>query len=153
MAGNIKKIRDRQLAAPQLSETLQDLVINELKEKKHTATEGLLWLSRYVSLYSYLGPLFVSPISPSMPYSPFCSPFPQRRIAQKTNWDPTLQWPRLHRPSPPRQPLQPLRRAQRLVPWRLRQHTQAPPLLRRQAHIQRRHVRDTVQEGLLQEAG
>ncbi|KAF2744374.1 glycolipid transfer protein [Sporormia fimetaria CBS 119925] len=46
MTGNIKKIRDRQLAAPTLSETLQDLVINELKEKKHVATEGLLWLSR-----------------------------------------------------------------------------------------------------------
>ncbi|OAL07010.1 glycolipid transfer protein [Phaeosphaeriaceae sp. SRC1lsM3a] len=46
MVGNIKKIRDRQLAAPALSETLQDLVLNELKEKKHTATEGLLWLNR-----------------------------------------------------------------------------------------------------------
>ncbi|CAI6229446.1 unnamed protein product [Periconia digitata] len=46
MGGNIKKIRDRQLAAPALSETLQDLVINELKEKKHVATEGLLWLTR-----------------------------------------------------------------------------------------------------------
>jgi len=43
-----QKIRDRQLAAPTLSETLQDLVLNELKEKKHTATEGLLWLTRYV---------------------------------------------------------------------------------------------------------
>jgi hypothetical protein len=42
-----QKIRDRQLAAPALSETLQDLVLNELKEKKHTATEGLLWLNRY----------------------------------------------------------------------------------------------------------
>ncbi|KAF5853424.1 hypothetical protein GGP41_001983 [Bipolaris sorokiniana] len=46
MAGNIKKIQDRQLAAPTLSETLQDLVLNELKEKKHTATEGLVWLNR-----------------------------------------------------------------------------------------------------------
>ncbi|KAH9871131.1 hypothetical protein J1614_006705 [Plenodomus biglobosus] len=46
MVGNIKKIRDRQLAAPTLSETLQDLVLNELKEKKHTATEGLVWLNR-----------------------------------------------------------------------------------------------------------
>jgi len=42
----MQKIRDRQLAAPLKSETLQDLVLNELKEKKHTATEGLLWLSR-----------------------------------------------------------------------------------------------------------
>ncbi|KAF2870594.1 glycolipid transfer protein domain-containing protein [Massariosphaeria phaeospora] len=46
MGGNIKKIRDRQLAAPTLSGTLQDLVVNEIKEKKHVATEGLLWLSR-----------------------------------------------------------------------------------------------------------
>ncbi|KAM0712380.1 hypothetical protein Q7P37_011475 [Cladosporium fusiforme] len=46
MEGNIKKIRDRQLAAPLESETLQDLVRNELKTKSHTATEGLLWLVR-----------------------------------------------------------------------------------------------------------
>ncbi|KAI1205789.1 het-c [Annulohypoxylon truncatum] len=46
MLGNVKKIRERQLAAPAESETLQALVINELKTKKHTATEGLLWLTR-----------------------------------------------------------------------------------------------------------
>jgi hypothetical protein len=46
MGGNIKKVRDRQLAAPVEGETLQDLVRNELKTKKHTATEGLLWLTR-----------------------------------------------------------------------------------------------------------
>jgi len=46
MTGNIKKIRDRQLASPLKSETLQDLVRHELEEKKHTATEGLLWLNR-----------------------------------------------------------------------------------------------------------
>jgi len=46
MTGNIKKIRDRQLAVPLDSETLQSLVINELKTKRHTATEGLLWLTR-----------------------------------------------------------------------------------------------------------
>ncbi|KAH6629505.1 glycolipid transfer protein-like protein HET-C2 [Boeremia exigua] len=46
MTGNIKKIRDRQLAAPTLSETLQALALNELKEKKHVATEGLVWLNR-----------------------------------------------------------------------------------------------------------
>lgn len=46
MTGNIKKIRERQLAAPAESETLQDLVRNELKGKKHTATEGLVWLVR-----------------------------------------------------------------------------------------------------------
>jgi len=46
MLGNVKKIRDRQLEAPSESETLQDLVINEIKTKKHTATEGLVWLVR-----------------------------------------------------------------------------------------------------------
>ncbi|KAK3110365.1 hypothetical protein LTR53_015413 [Teratosphaeriaceae sp. CCFEE 6253] len=46
MIGNIKKIRDRQLESPIESETLQDLVRNELKTKKHTASEGLLWLTR-----------------------------------------------------------------------------------------------------------
>ena len=46
MGGNIKKIRDRQLAAPLDGENLQDLVRNELKNKKHVATEGLLWLTR-----------------------------------------------------------------------------------------------------------
>jgi hypothetical protein len=46
MPNIVQKIRERQLAAPALSETLQDLVRNELKEKKHTATEGLLWLTR-----------------------------------------------------------------------------------------------------------
>ncbi len=44
-----QKIRDRQLAAPADSETLQALVVNELKTKKHTATEGLLWLVRWVA--------------------------------------------------------------------------------------------------------
>lgn len=47
-----KKVRDRQLATPADSETLQSLVTNELKTKKHTAAEGLLWLVRSVqSLY------------------------------------------------------------------------------------------------------
>ncbi|WPG98100.1 glycolipid transfer protein domain-containing protein [Acrodontium crateriforme] len=44
--GNVKKIRERQLESPAESETLQDLVRNELKTKKHTATEGLVWLVR-----------------------------------------------------------------------------------------------------------
>jgi len=44
--GNVKKVRDRQLAAPLESSNIQALVINELKTKKHTATEGLLWLIR-----------------------------------------------------------------------------------------------------------
>ncbi|GAD94644.1 hypothetical protein ATEG_04047 [Paecilomyces variotii No. 5] len=46
LLGNIKKIRERQLAAPEESATLQSLVLNELKTKKHTATEGLVWLVR-----------------------------------------------------------------------------------------------------------
>jgi hypothetical protein len=46
MLGNVKKIRDRQLAAPLDSSSLQSLVSNELKIKKHTATEGLVWLVR-----------------------------------------------------------------------------------------------------------
>lgn len=50
MTGNIKKIRDRQLAAPQVSDYMQELVLSELKEKKHTATEGMVWLIRYASL-------------------------------------------------------------------------------------------------------
>jgi hypothetical protein len=44
--GDDQKIRDRQLAAPLESDTLQDLVRNELKTGKHTASEGLLWLVR-----------------------------------------------------------------------------------------------------------
>ncbi|KND88463.1 Pleckstriny domain-containing family A member 8 [Tolypocladium ophioglossoides CBS 100239] len=44
--GNVKKLRDRQLAAPADSENIQDLCRNELKTKKHTATEGLTWLVR-----------------------------------------------------------------------------------------------------------
>ncbi|KAK1460537.1 hypothetical protein CCUS01_08884 [Colletotrichum cuscutae] len=46
MGGNIKKIRERQLAAPGESATLQELVKAELATKKHVATEGLLWLVR-----------------------------------------------------------------------------------------------------------
>ncbi|KAL2206588.1 glycolipid transfer protein [Sarocladium strictum] len=46
MLGNVKKIRDRQLAAPTESENIQDLCRNEIKTKKHVATEGLLWLVR-----------------------------------------------------------------------------------------------------------
>jgi len=46
ITGNIKKVRERQLAFPDDSKTLQSLVSNEIKSKKHTATEGLLWLVR-----------------------------------------------------------------------------------------------------------
>lgn len=41
-----QKIRARQLASPEQSSTLQSLVKAELATKKHTATEGLLWLTR-----------------------------------------------------------------------------------------------------------
>ncbi|KAF8241817.1 glycolipid transfer protein [Wilcoxina mikolae CBS 423.85] len=46
MTGNIKKIRDRQLAHPDQSVTVQDLVNNELAGGAKTASEGLLWLVR-----------------------------------------------------------------------------------------------------------
>jgi hypothetical protein len=46
----LQKLRDRQLAAPADSETIQALVKNELATKKHVATEGLLWLVRCVSI-------------------------------------------------------------------------------------------------------
>ena len=52
--GNINKIRKRQLAAPAESETLQELVINELKTKKHEASEGLVWLVRYIFSFPFL---------------------------------------------------------------------------------------------------
>lgn len=51
LINRLQKIRDRQLAAPAESETLQSLVVNELKTKKHTATEGLLWLIRLGSYW------------------------------------------------------------------------------------------------------
>ncbi|KAL9087061.1 MAG: hypothetical protein Q9159_003825 [Coniocarpon cinnabarinum] len=41
-----QKLRDRHLEAPNDSNTLQELVINEIKAKKHTASEGLVWLIR-----------------------------------------------------------------------------------------------------------
>ncbi|KAK4053800.1 hypothetical protein OIV83_001456 [Microbotryomycetes sp. JL201] len=46
MNGNVKKIRDRFLATPDRSATLESLMENEKGEKKKTATEGLLWLIR-----------------------------------------------------------------------------------------------------------
>lgn len=46
MKGNIEKIRKRQLADPAKGETLQDIVLSEVTEKKKDATQGLLWLTR-----------------------------------------------------------------------------------------------------------
>ncbi|KAK9248260.1 glycolipid transfer protein domain-containing protein [Lipomyces tetrasporus] len=46
MNGNIKKIRERQLANAAISSTLQDIVLSEKVEKNRTATQGLLWLTR-----------------------------------------------------------------------------------------------------------
>jgi hypothetical protein len=43
-----QKIRSRFLATPDKSATLESLVENEKNEKKRVATEGLLWLIRYV---------------------------------------------------------------------------------------------------------
>ncbi|KAF5251563.1 hypothetical protein FANTH_3173 [Fusarium anthophilum] len=42
----LQKLRARHAAAPAESATVQDLVRNELKTGKHTATEGCLWLVR-----------------------------------------------------------------------------------------------------------
>ncbi|KAK9372857.1 glycolipid transfer protein domain-containing protein [Lipomyces chichibuensis] len=50
MNGNIKKIRDRQLANPIISATLQDIVLSEKVNKNKTATQGLLWLTRGLHL-------------------------------------------------------------------------------------------------------
>lgn len=49
MTGNIKKIRDFQLASPATSLTLQDIVLAEKDQKKKDATQGLLWLTRGLS--------------------------------------------------------------------------------------------------------
>lgn len=46
MLGNVKKVRERQLASPGTSENLQDLCKAEIASKSHKATEGLLWLVR-----------------------------------------------------------------------------------------------------------
>ncbi|CAO3574131.1 unnamed protein product [Mortierella alpina] len=46
MNGNVKKIRERFLQNPAGNSTLQNLVKGEAGEKKKTATEGLLWLTR-----------------------------------------------------------------------------------------------------------
>lgn len=46
MNGNIKKIRTRQLTNPLANETLQDIVLGEVSEKKKDATQGMLWLTR-----------------------------------------------------------------------------------------------------------
>ncbi|KAF7534834.1 hypothetical protein G7Z17_g13300 [Cylindrodendrum hubeiense] len=43
---NVAKLRAQQVAAPAESGTVQDLVRNELKGKKHVATEGGVWLVR-----------------------------------------------------------------------------------------------------------
>ena len=64
---NPQKVRERQQAAPAESATLQSLVLNELKTKKHVATEGLVWLVRYVFSYIHnTRPLTPRPPSPSV---------------------------------------------------------------------------------------
>ncbi|KAJ7163048.1 glycolipid transfer protein [Mycena filopes] len=49
LKGNITKVRNRHTASPALSTTLELLIVNEAKEKKRPATEGLLWLLRGLS--------------------------------------------------------------------------------------------------------
>jgi hypothetical protein len=57
-AYSLQKIRARQLAAPDQSATLEDLVTNEVaSDKKRPATQGLLWLNRYAVLSSILSRL------------------------------------------------------------------------------------------------
>jgi len=46
LSGNITKVRTYYDAHPTESKTLESLVISEKKEKKRTATEGLMWLLR-----------------------------------------------------------------------------------------------------------
>jgi len=46
MVGNIAKLRERFLAAPLESETLQDTVNNELAAKQKKASDSLFWLTR-----------------------------------------------------------------------------------------------------------
>ncbi|GAA98126.1 uncharacterized protein L969DRAFT_85946 [Mixia osmundae IAM 14324] len=46
MRGNIEKIKARYNSDKTANATLESLVVNESKEKKRTATEGLLWLLR-----------------------------------------------------------------------------------------------------------
>ncbi|KAG0652750.1 Pleckstrin domain-containing family A member 8 [Hyphodiscus hymeniophilus] len=52
MLGNVK------------SESLQDLVLNELKTKKHTATEGLVWLVRSEELSTSFRNAYGSTLKP-----------------------------------------------------------------------------------------
>lgn len=44
-----QKVRARYDAAPEISSTLELLVVNEKNEKKRTATEGLMWMLRGLS--------------------------------------------------------------------------------------------------------
>ena len=124
---DVQKIRTRQLESPLESETLQDLVLNELKTKKHTASEGLLWLVRYGH--------------------PTCLPFPHDASPLIS-----AQRPRLHRPSITAQPHPIQRRALGLVPRRVRQDAGAAPLVPRQARLLRRHERLPLSQGLLSQA-
>ena len=52
----VQKVQNRQLEAPTDSMTLQSLVSNEIKAKKHTAAEGLVWLVRYIHLHFSFAP-------------------------------------------------------------------------------------------------
>jgi len=53
----LQKIRTRYLTNPEANATLESLVENEKGEKKRTATEGLLWLTRYASDTTTTSPL------------------------------------------------------------------------------------------------
>lgn len=49
LSGNITKVRTRYNQTPDKSDTLENLVRNEIAEKKKDATQGLLWLIRGLS--------------------------------------------------------------------------------------------------------
>jgi hypothetical protein len=123
-ANMYKKIRDRQLAAPAQSETIQELVLNELKTKKHTATEGLVWLVRY----SHFPPLPFRTLLTTLPF--------RQRI-------------RLHLRRPLPKPSPGLRRGLDLLPRCIRHDPQTPPLLHGEADFQRRDERVSLSEGFL----
>jgi hypothetical protein len=102
-------------------------VLNELKAKKHTATEGLVWLVRFV------------PLSFQWQLAHTDHPFWQR--------------PGLHRPWHLEEHCRPIGGAVGVVPQRIRRHAQAAPLVPGETDLQRGHERMSIPEGFLREAG
>jgi len=87
-----QKVRDRQLAAPAQSESLQSLVVNEMKTKKHTAAEGLLWLVRSVQgSFSFRSPLIFLPVDWTSQLRPFDITYPMRLTSYQAHSEPLTQ--------------------------------------------------------------